>query len=129
MAAGLCSAKPATASTTKSAPSCAGLSITILSPVLTPGPTAITLHPVTFLSAVFTLSVISGTTEAVIAPVISVGFILCISRISLSSTTYSIEVRLIPDEIFSTKRISSPLQQPALIYVFPISTAKIILNS
>ena len=59
---------PATASTTKSLPSCAGLSITMLKPVFIPGPIIIASQPVIFFIALFIVIVTVGTTDDIIAP-------------------------------------------------------------
>ena len=62
---------PAAAATTRSLPSWAGLSIRMLRPVLIPGPTIIGVTPESFSTAAFMVAVTVGTTEEIIAPVMS----------------------------------------------------------
>ena len=62
------SAEAATASTTRSLPSCAGLSIKIFSPVLIPEPTTNDSMPQILTIASFMVTVKAGTTEEIILP-------------------------------------------------------------
>ena len=117
---------PATAPTTRSAPSCAGLSITMLNPVFIPGPTTITFFPIIFSAADFTLPVTDGTTEAIIAPSMSFSFTLYISRIFLNKIANSSAVRLLNVDNLSTKLIFPFSPHPMTIFVFPISIERII---
>ena len=63
----------ATAPAMRSAPSCAGLSITMLIPLFTPGPTMRGNFPHTLFTASAMVSVSCGTTEDMILPSTSVG--------------------------------------------------------
>ena len=67
---GLYFSSAATEVATVSAPSCAGLSIFILSPDFIPGPTTTGAEPDILTAAVLILSVSSGTTEHITAPLI-----------------------------------------------------------
>ena len=75
-----------TAPATRSAPSSAGLSIKILSPVFTPGAIITDSMPHTLLTAVLIFPVSSGTTELKTAPVISAGSKSCILNTARNST-------------------------------------------
>ncbi len=65
---GVYRSRAATAPATRLAPSWAGSSIRMLSPVFTPGPTTSGLWPVTFSSARVTAKSAGGTTEEITAP-------------------------------------------------------------
>ena len=117
---------PATASTTRSLPSCAGLSILMERPVFIPGPTTLHFTFVYFSTAALTVLVILGTTDEMIAPSMSEPSSPFISTAVLSVTAYSRSVAVRFVDTLSLKSILSSSQQPKTMLVFPISTASII---
>ena len=120
------SCRAPTASATKSLPSCAGLSMRMLSPLLIPGPTTSVSIPISFSIARFSVFVIVGTTDAMIAPSICCGVSVYISNAVLIIAAYSRSVASRLLEIRSRNTNSFPLKHPSNMFVFPISIVKII---
>ena len=117
---------PATASTTRSLPSWAGLSVLIERPVFIPGPITIASVPVSFFTAVFIVSVTDGTTDEIIAPFMLSRFISDISSTAFREIAYSSGVAVWFVVKRSIKSILLFSQQPTTMFVFPTSIAKII---
>ena len=116
-----CRVYAATASTMRSAPICFGFSVTIRIPVLMPADTTIGLMPKYLIIALPRECMISGTTDATIAALISELLIPCRSISSFNVIPYSSEVlgslviiRKVPSRF-------SPSNTPNVMLVFPTS--------
>ena len=97
------SSAAATASTIRSAPTWAGLSTRISSPVLTPAPTTNASQSVTFFTASFRIFVSGGTTDEMIAPSILFPETPCSSMIVFRRTAYSSSVFVLSVDTRSVK--------------------------
>ena len=86
------SARTATAATTRSEPACAGLSIAIFKPVLSPGPTVRGRRPVSRSSASQTEVMTGGTTEEMMEPSSETGSTPNRASMDLRSAQYWSEV-------------------------------------
>ena len=98
----------------------------MLSPLLIPGPTTSVSIPISFSIARFSVLVIVGTTDAMIAPSICCGVSVYISSAVLIIAAYSRSVASRLLEIRSRNTNSFPLKHPSNMFVFPISIVKII---
>ena len=118
-------AQAATASTTRSLPTWAGLSVLMFRPVFTPEPTSRGRLPVRRSTASRSTGRSTGTTEEIMPPSRSPGEMPPMAKIPERSRVYSSAV--LERSVARRKEETScfPSKQPATIWVFPMSMAKI----